>query len=348
MGATVGASIAFGANFNATAAVGVSTGVYIAFILIQTAAIVIAAVFVVHPSKVIRDDGTNIALFPKKSLTAELKGMAVAAIDPRYLILAVPMFCCEMALGLLSSVNSRAFNLRTRALNNLMFNAIQMFVPPLLTKVLDSRRITSRRHRGFLGIAITGSIACGGAAGLVGWIQQNGFDDSAEPRVWDWTDHSIWVPMLIIYWCFGTTYAGYQMVTEYTLGSTTNDPDQLSKVAGLFKFYSSMGMFLSFIMGGQGVVFWGQTSLQLILYFLGSIAIVYILHFKILETNYFHEENVIVPHDIEEKLRQEGKVDEEVLRREAEKERLAKEALAAKKRGNATVMEEGISTTEPK
>lgn len=180
---------------------------YIAFILIQSAAIVIAAVFVVHPSKVVRDDGSHIAIFRQKSLGAELKGMAVAALDPRYLILAIPMFCCEMALGLLSSVNSRAFNLRTRALNNLMFNVIQMFVPPLLTMLLDSKRITSRRHRGFIGIAITGSIACGGAAGLIGWIQLNGFDDSTTPRVWDWTDTTIWVPMLIIYWCFGTTYA---------------------------------------------------------------------------------------------------------------------------------------------
>lgn len=208
MGATVGASIAFGANFDATAAVGVSTGVYIAFILIQSAAILIAAFLVVHPSKVIRDDGSHIAIFPKKSLWAELKGMCLAAIDPRYLIMAVPMFCCEMALGLLSSVNSRAFNLRTRALNNLMFNVIQMFVPPLLTKVLDSRRIASRKRRGLLGIAITGTIACGGAAGLVGWVEKNGLDTSREPRAWDWTDHSIWVPMLFIYWCFGTTYAG--------------------------------------------------------------------------------------------------------------------------------------------
>lgn len=297
-----------------------------------------------HPSKVVRDDGSHIALFPKKSLGAELKGMAVAAMDPRYLIMAIPMFCCEMALGLLSSVNSRAFNLRTRALNNLMFNVIQMFIPPLLTMVLDSKKVTSRRHRGFIGIAITGSVACGGAAGLVGWIQRNGLDDSATPRVWDWTDHSIWVPMLIIYWCFGCTYAGFQMVVEYTLSCTTNDPDQLSKVAGLFKFYSSLGMFLSFIMGGQAVVFWGQTSLQLILYFLGSLAVVFILWRRVLETNYFTEANVIVPHEVEERFREEGKVDEEVLRQEEEKERLAREQLERdNKRKDDATAEVGIS-----
>ena len=137
------------------------------------------------------------------------------------------------------------------------------------------------------------------------------------------------------------------MVTEYTLSSTTNDPDQLSKVAGLFKFYSSLGMFLSFIMGGQAVVFWGQTSLQLILYFLGSIAIVYILWFKVLETNYFTEANVIVPHEVEERFRMEGKVDEELLRQEEEKERMAREQLARdNKRKDDTIAEAGVAESK--
>lgn len=134
------------------------------------------------------------------------------------------------------------------------------------------------------------------------------------------------------------------MVVEYTLSCTTNDPDQLSKVAGLFKFYSSLGMFLSFIMGGQAVVFYGQTSLQLILYFLGSLAVVFILWRRVLETNYFTEKNVIVPHEIEERFRVEGKVDEEVLRQEEEKERLAREQLERDgKRRDDTTAEVGIS-----
>ena len=132
------------------------------------------------------------------------------------------------------------------------------------------------------------------------------------------------------------------MVTEYTLGATTNDPEQLSKVAGLFKFYSSMGMFLSFILAGQRVVFLGQSTLQLVLYFLGSLSVVYILSQKILETNYFTEQNVIVPHDVEEKMKLEGKVDEEVIRMEEEKERLAREEVARSK-GGETVAEEGIA-----
>jgi hypothetical protein len=132
------------------------------------------------------------------------------------------------------------------------------------------------------------------------------------------------------------------MVTEYTLGATTNDPDQLSKVAGLFKFYSSLGMFLSFILAGQRVIFLGQSTLQLVLYFLGSLCVVFTLARKVLETNYFTEQNVIVPHDVEEKMKLEGKLDEEVLRAESEKERLAREE-AARAKGGETIAKEGVA-----
>ncbi|KAK5049063.1 hypothetical protein LTR84_005485 [Exophiala bonariae] len=308
VGATCGSFIAFGANFHATKAVGVSTPVYVAFILIQSVAFFIALFCIVDPERIVRDDGTHIAIFQKVGIVQEIKGLCKAAIDTRYIILAIPMFCCEMALGLLSSVNSRSFNLRTRALNNLSFNMIQMFLPPLLTLILDNKYINSRRARGYMGVALTGTIASGGAAGLIAWIELNKIDESSKPRAWDWTDGMRWGPLFVCYLCFGCTYAGYQMVTEYTLSSTTNDPEQLSKVAGLFKFYSSLGMFLSFIMAGQHVPFYGQASVQLCLYFLGSFCILYILWRKVLETNYFSETNVIVPHAIEEHARLEGKI----------------------------------------
>lgn len=107
-GATVGALIAFGANFHKTKAVGVSTGVYIAFIIIQLIALVVAGVCIVDPRRVQRDDGTNIAIFKREPLVKELKGLLLAAADRRYVILIIPMVSCEMALGFVSSVNCKA------------------------------------------------------------------------------------------------------------------------------------------------------------------------------------------------------------------------------------------------
>ena len=86
----------------------------------------------------------------------------------------------------------------------------------------------------------------------------------------------------------------------------------------------------------------GEARIQVNLYFLGSLAVVYILWNKILETNYFTEQNVIVPHDVEEKMKLEGKLDEEVIRREQEKERRAREEVARGK-GGEEIVEEGIA-----
>lgn len=192
---------------------------------------------------------------------------------------------------------ARSFNLRTRALNNAAFNIIQMFIPPILSFILDSKHVKSRRHRGFLALAFIGPITIGGAAGILAWIQVHQISYSGESRAWDWLG-SQWGGLFVCYIMFGCVYSGFQMVTEYTLSATTNDPQVLAKVAGLFKFYSSLGMFLSFILAAQKVPFVGQAGLGLGLYFISCFCIIYILWKGILETNYFTEANVIVPIEV--------------------------------------------------
>lgn len=60
------------------------------------------------PKDIIRDDGTHLAVFRRPPLLSELKDMAKIMGNTRYLILIVPMFCCEMALGLMSSINGES------------------------------------------------------------------------------------------------------------------------------------------------------------------------------------------------------------------------------------------------
>lgn len=106
-GATTGALIAFGSNFHQTSAAGVSTPVYATYVAIQTCAMFIAFFFIINPRKVVRDDGTHLAVFSRPTLASEGMGLVKIFFDPKYLILAIPMFCCEMALGLASSVNCK-------------------------------------------------------------------------------------------------------------------------------------------------------------------------------------------------------------------------------------------------
>lgn len=129
--------------------------------------------------------------------------------------------------------------------------------------ILDNKKIKSRKIRGFWGITAMGLNAIGAAAGLIGWLYHNDVDRITEPPAWDWTDPQF-SGLFVLYIMFGATYSGYQLQTEWTLAATTNDPELLSKIAAIFKFWSSLGMFISFIVSGQQISFYAQTSIQLV------------------------------------------------------------------------------------
>lgn len=129
--------------------------------------------------------------------------------------------------------------------------------------VLDSKFIDSRRTRGLLGIGIMGFVAIAACAGLIACLQVYEIDSLTEPAGADWSDPS-WPGIFVCYILFGSIYAGYQMCTEWALSATTNDPQSLARVAGMFKFYSSLGMMLSFILAGQRVHFLDQVIFQLV------------------------------------------------------------------------------------
>lgn len=282
VGAIVGSSIALSLNIDQLKPVGVSTPVYIIFIVLHSSAFFIALFFIVHPAKVIRPDGTHLAHFKQGHLWTEMKETTKIMFDKRYLLLAPAQISCEMALALSSSLNcqyqtlpsfltghlltsshlARCFNLRTRSVNNVSYQSIQLFVPAIMIMILDSKYIKSRQRRGLLGIAVMGTVAVGASAGLIGWIEHYGIDALTEPLGADWTGPE-WPGLFVCYVLFGSIYSGYQMCAEWTLSATTNDPEKLARIAGIFKFNSSLGMMISFILAGQRAPFVGQVSLQL-------------------------------------------------------------------------------------
>jgi len=106
LGSTVAAFIAFGVNKNEIKAQGVSDGIYITFIVIMCSSIIIGGLFVVDPRKVVRNDGTHIAIFQQAAILPELKAMLTVFIDPRILLLTPAIFVGEMATAMISSINS--------------------------------------------------------------------------------------------------------------------------------------------------------------------------------------------------------------------------------------------------
>lgn len=193
------------------------------------------------------------------------------------------------------------FNLRTRSLNNLLFQVIMIPAPICLAMIMDNQKITSRRSRGLYGSAVVGVISIAAMGGLLGWIIKNDVDRHLDPPAIDWSEPAF-AAGFILYLLFGIVYACFQIATQWTLAALTNDPSLCARYAGAFKGTVSLGMCVSFVIDSEGVSYRNQAIIQLLLYALGLACLLYVIAVYVKETNYFAEEDVIVPAAVEEKL----------------------------------------------
>ncbi|KAK7533803.1 major facilitator superfamily domain-containing protein [Phyllosticta citribraziliensis] len=327
-GSTVGALIAFGVNHDKTEVTGVTTAVWVIFLLIMGCAMVIATFCIVEPKDIVRDDGTHIAIFKQPSFKEEMKGVLSVLLDKKIILLLPAMFVGEMCLALVSSINGHYFNLRTRSLTNLLFQFIMIPTPLAMAWVMDNKRIKSRRKKGMMGSLMMGVITMGATVGLLIWIIVNDIDANDPAPGIDWSDPSF-ASGFILYLLFGIVYATFQICVQWTMSALTNDPVLCARYAGAFKGTVSLGMCVSFVMDSEGISYLTQTIIQLCLYAVGLVSLYGVIWFYVRETNYFLEEAVIVPRRIEEEAAVMGLVPEDVI----EHERMKK----AQSEGVATV-----------
>lgn len=153
------------------------------------------------------------------------------------------------------------FNLRTRSLNNLCFQIIQLLGPGLLIWVFDSKLIRSRKLRGLVAVGLMGAISIGACGGLYGWLHQVDYSSLTTSPATDWSDKQF-ASLFVIYLLFGWVYSGYQMTIEWVVSSLSNDPSVLAQYAGFERGMASFGMCISFIVAAQKVPQIGQLTLQ--------------------------------------------------------------------------------------
>lgn len=115
------------------------------------------------------------------------------------------IFVAEMALALESSVNGYFFNLRTRSLNNLMFNFIQIPASIGMTWILDSRRFGRRRSRALIAITIMSTITLGICSAEAAWLSQKKINRNETGPSTDWKD-SAFAGAFVIYVIYGSVY----------------------------------------------------------------------------------------------------------------------------------------------
>jgi len=161
-GSTIAALVALGINMHAEDQfAGAPTPVYVVFVVIQVAAMGLALLLLIRPKDVVRSDGTALAIFKAPTIRNELIGIGEMIRDYKFMMLLPPIFAAEMALALQSSLNGYYFNLRTRSLNNVMFNFIQLPASFGMTYILDNTRFGKRKMRSLIGITVMSAITLG-------------------------------------------------------------------------------------------------------------------------------------------------------------------------------------------
>lgn len=244
-GSTIAAIVALCINMQATDQdSGAPTAVYIVFVVIQVFAMVMALTLLVRPNKVVRSDGTKLAFFKAPTLKNELIGIRDMIKDYKFMLLLPAIFAAEMALALQSSLNGYYFNLRTRSLNNVMFNFIQLPASFALTYILDSPRFGKRKTRSLIGITVMSAITLGICSAETGWLVENNINRNVDGPSIDWTDSEFVAPF-IIYIIYGSVYSIYQIATQYVICALTNDPERLARYAGVFRGVTAFGMMFS-------------------------------------------------------------------------------------------------------
>ncbi|RSL49569.1 hypothetical protein CEP51_015471 [Fusarium floridanum] len=235
VGATVGAGISLAINFNASSPSTPRT-VYIIFIVLQCASGVLT-LLMVDPNKLVRPDGTSVAVFQPTTLKESIVALGSMFKDWRMILMLSAFFTPEAFIVLQSSLNAYAFNLRTRSLNNVLPYACQIPVALFVGyALLDNERLGSRRRRGLLAISFDAILITGTYIALTIWLDSWGFERSQPGPNIDIND-AAWPGAVVIYVLYGAQYGIFQDTVLWVLGSMSNQPKLMAHMGGVMVCY---------------------------------------------------------------------------------------------------------------
>lgn len=162
----------------------------------------------VDAKHVVRRDGTKIILMKHPTWKTEILGLWETLRDDSYIIFLFPMFFASnwFYTYQFNAVNGPNFNVRTRALNNILYWLAQMFGALVFGFALDFPNIrrTIRAKAAWVAMFALTFAVWGG-----GYVFQRGFTREVSGPVYDWTDKGYIGPMFL-YLFYGFYDAAWQ------------------------------------------------------------------------------------------------------------------------------------------
>ncbi|KAF9878264.1 major facilitator superfamily transporter [Colletotrichum karsti] len=252
-GAVIGSLIPLAQNIH-TVSGPVSDGTYAAFIVLMFLGAVLA-IFMCDVPKVIREDGSKVIMMKNPSWQSEFKGLWETISHEIWIVALFPLFFTSNVFYTYQTNNMNAgqFNVRTRALNNLLYWLSQIFGALVFGYALDvqSVRRSVRAKASYVALIVLTMVIWGG-----GWAWQK---DQVTREVAagedfvkvDWTDGGKrYIGPMFLYIFFGFFDAVWQTCIYWYMGALSNSSRKAANLAGFYKGIQSAG----------AAVFWALDS----------------------------------------------------------------------------------------
>ncbi|CAO3653907.1 unnamed protein product [Mucor hiemalis] len=237
LGATLGAAIPLGNEWNSGAKTAVQPTTYYAFIAIMIVGSLLTLALL-PANKVIRSDGSQVSLHKFSNWKREAVEVLKLFGDWRMLIL-IPLFAGSnwFYTYQFNVYNGPGFlTIRARALNNLLYWLFQIIGAGLFGAFLDSTKVGSRKQRAMYGNTITLVIIVGLWIGAV-VIQKTFTREIVTVKGYVGIDvfDSRYPGLVVEYALFGLIDAVYQGFVYWLMGTMTNDTERAARYGGFYK-----------------------------------------------------------------------------------------------------------------
>ncbi|KAG2209434.1 hypothetical protein INT47_008276 [Mucor saturninus] len=235
LGATLGAAIPLGNEWNSGTKAEVKISTYIAFIVIMGFGALLTLALL-PASKVIRSDGTQVSLHKFSNWKREAIEVLKLFKDWKMLVL-VPLFIGSnwFYTYQFNIYNSPNFmSIRARALNNLLYWLFQIVGAGCFGWFMDYAKLGSRKKRAIYGNTITLIIIVALWAGAF-VIQKTFTRESKSPETEIDVYDKRYPGLVVEYALFGLIDAVYQGFIYWLLGTMTNDTERAARYGGFYK-----------------------------------------------------------------------------------------------------------------
>ncbi|KAI0809164.1 MFS general substrate transporter [Irpex lacteus] len=243
LGGVVGASVSLGQNFHSEVSCAfVGNGTYIGFIILTGIGVLIP-LLMVDPKHMVRSDGTRVPVPQHPSWKTEFEGLWVALRTDPYIVLLFPMFFASnwFYTWQFNDFNGAVFNIRARALNNLVYWLSQIVGSVSIGFLLDQQGI-SRRIRAFSGWCVLVFMVF--VVHVWAYFYQKEY---TRAIVLSPTFHKIdifdrsYVGRIFLYICCGLLDSMWQTTAYWLMGAMSNNPSKLAHFSGFYKSIQSAG-----------------------------------------------------------------------------------------------------------